>query len=119
MPRHSREFSATKNARSLGKDSSPPERILWSRLRSAQLDGLKFRRQYPIDPYVCDFFCSAAKLAVEVDGRGHEARAEHDRARDQFFEARGIRVVRLSASWITKDLDAVLELIRREAAARV
>jgi len=33
------------------------ERILWQSLRNRQLDGLKFRRQKPIGPYIVDFAC--------------------------------------------------------------
>jgi len=118
MPRHSQEYSATENARKLRQDASPPERILWSHLRGGRLDGVKFRRQYPVGPYVCDFYCSAAKLAIEIDGRVHETRAAQDQSRDRHLESQGIRVVRVGASWISKDLDAVLELIRREVSAR-
>lgn len=114
MPRHSREYKATRNARRLRRDASPPERVLWSHLRGGRLGGLKFRRQYPVGPYVCDFFCLAAKLVVVIDGRVHESRAERDRARDDHLAAQDLRVLRISASDISKDLNAVLEMILRE-----
>ncbi len=103
-----------RNARGLRRDASPPERVLWSHLRGGRLGGLKFRRQYPVGPYVCDFFCSAANLVVEIDGRVHESRAERDRARDDHLAAQDLRVLRISASDISKDLNAVLEMILRE-----
>jgi very-short-patch-repair endonuclease len=50
---------------------TPPEAALWEHLR-AQALGFKFRRQHPIGPYVLDFFCRSAGVAVEVDGAGHQ-----------------------------------------------
>jgi very-short-patch-repair endonuclease len=50
---------------------SKPEIHLWCRLRAGALDGLDFRKQHPIGPFIADFFCGAAKLAVEVDGSQH------------------------------------------------
>jgi hypothetical protein len=52
------------------------ERKLWAHLRNRQLKGAKSRRQYPIAPYVVDFFCLEAKLIVEVDGGGHATEAQ-------------------------------------------
>ncbi len=47
------------------------EVILWSKLQSRQVDGLKFRRQYSVGRFVVDFYCSELKLAIEVDGDSH------------------------------------------------
>ena len=70
-------------ARSLRKDTTPAERELWQALRNGALDGLRFRRQHPIDRYVADFACVSLKLVVEVDGGVHQddAQALHDLAR--------------------------------------
>jgi len=46
---------------------SPPEVLLWTRLRMLRGDGPTFRRQHPISPYIADFYCAAAKLVIEVD----------------------------------------------------
>jgi len=93
--------------------------VLWSHLRNRQLDGLKFRRQYPLGRYVCDFYCDEARLVIEVDGRVHESRQAADAERDRAMEADGVRVLRVSASWIATDIDAALRLIRKEAEKRV
>jgi very-short-patch-repair endonuclease len=58
---------------------------LWSRLRRKQLEGLRFRRQHPLGPFVVDFFCAEAKLIVEVDGGLH---ADDGEARTRWLEAR-------------------------------
>jgi very-short-patch-repair endonuclease len=48
-----------------------PEVLLWNGLRGGRLEGLRFRRQHPFGPYILDFYCEQAKLAVEVDGMAH------------------------------------------------
>ena len=48
-----------------------PEQRLWEKLRNRQLNGLKFRRQVSIGPYIVDFYCPEIPLAVEVDGDTH------------------------------------------------
>ena len=69
--------------KALRKQATPAERKLWSIVRDRRLDGYKFRRQHGIGRYILDFYCSKAKLAVEVDGSVHDdpARAEYDRER--------------------------------------
>ena len=50
---------------------TPSEAVLWRALRANRFQGLRFRRQHPFGPYILDFYCDAAKLAVEVDGGFH------------------------------------------------
>ena len=63
-------------ARRLRQDATEAER----RLRNKQFGGLRFRRQQPIGPFVVDFYCSAARLIVELDGGQHAdpVRARYD-----------------------------------------
>ena len=77
-------------ARELRRDSTFPERLLWSRLRNRGLFGLKFRRQHPIGPFVIDFYCRESSLAVELDGRSHEGRESYDDARTDWLESQGL-----------------------------
>ena len=56
------------------------EALFWEQVRAGRLHGHKFKRQVPIAPYIIDFLCVAAKVAVELDGPPHET-AER-RARD-------------------------------------
>jgi very-short-patch-repair endonuclease len=44
------------------------EQLMWGLLRNRRLCGAKFRYQHPLEPYVLDFYCEDAKLAVELDG---------------------------------------------------
>ncbi len=55
-------------ARSLRRDPTEAERLLWKRLRRRQVDGAKFRRQHTIGNYIADFVCLEAMLIIEVDG---------------------------------------------------
>ena len=86
-------------ARRLRRTLSLPEGLLWRELRRKP-QGVKFRRQHPLGPYVLDFYCAAAKLAVEVDGIAHDMgdRPERDEARDAFARSQGIEVTRIPAS---------------------
>jgi len=90
---------------------SPPEVLLWSRLRLLRGEGLKFRRQHPIGPFVADFYCAAAKLVVEIDGAYHseDAQIEHDRRRDAYLGELGYRVVRCPAGDVMRDVDEVAQ----------
>ena len=87
------------NARRLRRTLSLPEGLLWRELRGKP-DGVKFRRQHPLGQYVLDFYCAAAKLAVEVDGIAHDMgdRPQRDEARDAFVREQGIEVVRIPAA---------------------
>lgn len=99
-PRH-REFARTMRA-----DATRAENLLWQALRSRKLDGLKFRRQLPMDGYIVDFVCLEARLIVEVDGAQHSENPA-DALRDAHFEASGFRVLRFWNDAIQRDLDRV------------
>ena len=62
---------ATTTARTLRKQATDAERLLWRRLRNRQLGGRKFRRQAPVGRYVVDFLCQEEFLVVELDGGQH------------------------------------------------
>ena len=99
-------------ARQFRKDPTPSEAILWRALRGKQLDGVKFRRQQPIGPFVVDFYAPAQRLIVEVDGPIHDFRQEQDAERQQLLESLGLRFVRVSARLVETDLPRALNLIR-------
>ncbi|NUO53982.1 MAG: endonuclease domain-containing protein [Polyangiaceae bacterium] len=91
---------------------TPAEAALWQLLRRGQLDGFKFRRQFPVGPYFADFFCVRASLAVELDGPSHSGRERRDRLRDTFFRKRGIRVLRVANHDALLRPTALLQQIR-------
>ena len=99
-------------ARQLRRKMSLPEVLLWQQLRKRP-DGVQFRRQHPAGPYVVDFFCATANLAVEVDGEAHNFgnRPGRDLKRDAWLSGEGVRVLRIPATEVLKNLDGVLQTI--------
>jgi very-short-patch-repair endonuclease len=106
-------------AKSLRKEMSPPEALLWSRLRHLRGEGPTFRRQHPVGPFIADFCCSAARLVIEVDGAHHteDAQMARDEARALFLQSRGYRVVRVPAGGVMRNVDEVAQGIVETALA--
>ena len=106
-------------ARRLRKEMSLPEVILWAELRRRPA-GVKFRRQHPAGPSILDFACLSARLAIEVDGSGHDLRGHHDEVRDEWLANQGFLTMRVSAKDVLQDLDAVIRgiLARCEESAQ-
>jgi very-short-patch-repair endonuclease len=109
-----------KRARRLRASMTPPEVLLWVRLRRREPNSPIFRRQHAIGSYILDFFCPAASLAVEVDGssHGHGDQPLHDERRDAWLRHQGIEVVRIAAVSVLRDPDWTADGIRRLAAER-
>jgi very-short-patch-repair endonuclease len=111
-------------ARKLRRELTLPEVVIWQAVRGQRLEGFRFRRQHPIGPYVLDFYCDAAKLAVEIDGDWHGMgdQPERDSARDAWFAARGIETLRISARELLEEADgaivALLDALRRRSDPR-
>ena len=82
-------------------------------MRRKQLDGLRFRRQAPIGPYIVDFFCPDAKLVVEVDGGQHTDQQDYDERRTNWLEERGYRVLRFWNNDVLANTDGVVLEIQR------
>ena len=112
MPRATKGQAGYLNLkRRLRSNMTGPEARLWSRLRARQFQGLKFRRQHGIGPYIVDFYCPEQSLVIEVDGDSH-AGAEQimkDKQREQYLRSRGLRVIRYINDDVVKNLDGVLE----------
>lgn len=104
----------TEAAREHRKNPTKSEKILWDALRGKKLDGIKFRRQQPIGVYIADFYSSAYRLVVEVDGGIHEFQQEADAERDETMKTLGLNVLRLPAELVENDLGSALEKIREK-----
>jgi very-short-patch-repair endonuclease len=108
---------AYKKARKFRRELSLPEKVLWVRLRGTEI---RFRRQHPIGPYVLDFYCPVASLAIEVDGAAHDFgdRPRRDDVRIEWLRSQGIDVLRIPAKDVLADpdeiADAVIRLCSRE-----
>ena len=100
------------HARSMRKQPTDAEALLWRRLRGKQL-GVRFRRQHPVAGYIVDFYCADARLVIELDGGGHaEAKQrDYDQRRSEVLERHGLRVLRLWNPEVVGSLEAVLEVI--------
>ncbi len=105
----------TKFARRLRQEQTEAEKILWSKLKGRQLDGVKFRRQQPIDPYIIDFVSFDKKLILEIDGGQHneEVMKKRDNIRTARLSRNGYCVLRFWDNEVLLNIDAVLEKIRQ------
>jgi len=88
------------------------ERALWRVLRDKQLEGRKFRRQYPIAGYVVDFVCIEAGLVIELDGGQHAEQVAYDTRRTEGLRMAGYRVVRFWNNEVLENMDGVQEALR-------
>ena len=103
----------------LRKNMTGAEKRLWFRINRRQVAGLKFRRQYPVPPYIADFVCLEKSLIIEVDGGQHQWLSEKDERRTRFLESRGYRVMRFWNNEVMENIDGVLEVICAAAGAEV
>ncbi|MET0581482.1 MAG: DUF559 domain-containing protein [Pseudoxanthomonas sp.] len=96
-------------SRRLRKEMPEAERRLWKYLRGNQLQGLKFRLQHPIPPYIADFCCIDMRLVVEVDGSQHNEAA--DAVRTRALQAQGWQVMWFWNNEVLLATQAVVEAI--------
>jgi|ERR1700730_824577 very-short-patch-repair endonuclease len=104
---------SVEQARRLRGKSTNAEKRLWSRLRNRQLAGLRFRRQHPVGNRIIDFFCSEAKLGIELDGAGHHRHFGQTLDLDREIELyeKGIRILRFHNRDVFDNLDGILNAI--------
>ena len=107
-------------ARKLRRKMTLPEVLLW-RVFQTRPYGLKFRRQHGSDDFILDFYCSDARLGIEVDGIAHDMgdRPESDAKRGAFFAEAGIETLRSPAADVVRDADACAANIVEAARARL
>ncbi len=93
---------------------TPPELLLWERLRDKQIADFSFEREAPIMGWVVDFLCADALLVVEVDGGAHDSRRINDQRRDEVLSANHYRVLRFAASQVVEDTETVVAAITKK-----
>ena len=98
-------------ARILRKKMTESERKLWRHLRSSQMNGLKFRRQHPIGPFIVDFVCLEKKLVLELDGSQHMTNREYDASRTTWLNERGYKVIRFWDNDVFKNFSGIVHRI--------
>lgn len=107
-------------AKAMRRQMTPPEARLWQAVRAGRMNGLKWRRQHPVGPFILDFYCAVAALAVEVDGAVHDDpdQIARDRRRTAWLERQGLKVIRIASVDVRDDLDGVLDYVLRTVRER-
>jgi len=109
--KYSRElFQVSKDLR---KSQTEAEEIIWEKLKSKKLNGLKFRRQIPYDTFVLDFLCPSKKVILEIDGKIHLKTKIRDQERDEYFMEKGYKILRIKNEEVLNNVAAVLKRIRK------
>ena len=107
-------------AREMRHPQTPAETTLWHTLRNRQ-HSFKFRRQHPIDRFIADFYCAQAKLLIEIDGTSHLeiTQKEYDRARTEFMEEMGYKVIRFTNDNVKYNIEEVVSEILQSVNSRI
>jgi very-short-patch-repair endonuclease len=100
-------------AKTLRKQTTETEQLLWKNLRAKRFAGLKFRRQQPIGPYIVDFVCFEKRVIVELDGGQHmlSSKIRDDSTRDRWLREQGYRILRFWDNEAFTNTREVLDLI--------
>lgn len=101
-----------KFANSNRSNSTFGERRLWKHLKSKQMMGMKFRRQYIFDKYIIDFYCIELKLGIEIDGSSHDDKKyEYDKVREEYLISKEVNILRFTEYDVMKRTNDVLQTI--------
>ena len=73
--------------------------------------GLKWRHQAPVGAYFADILCFSERLVIEVDGDMHAGMERHDAQRTAMIAREGFRVLRVTNTDVTENLEGVLSQI--------
>ncbi len=111
-----RDPTTQKHAKDLRQNLTKAETILWKYIKGNKIEGVKFRRQFPIEPFIVDYAAIEIKLIIEVDGATHTSADEisYDRSRETYLKAQGWRIIRVWNNEIYNNLFGVLEAISQE-----
>jgi len=82
--------------------------MVWCVLRNRKFFGLKFRRQYPIDRYIVDFYNHDYKLVVEIDGDSHNGKKKYDKNRNDYLVASGYTVIRFTNEQVEENVEYII-----------
>ena len=103
-------------AQFLRRNETKAEKLLWEKLRNNQLEGLKFRRQHPVNIYIADFYCHKFKLMIELDGDYHnqEQQKQKDEVRTEVLRLNGLKIIRFKNEEVEQDINQVLTTIKNK-----
>ena len=105
-------------AQELRKNATKEEKILW--YQYLRKHPVQFRRQCVLGQYIVDFYCSKARLVVELDGSQHydAAGLAYDACRTVYLESIGLKVLRFSNADVSQNLQGVCQQIDTELSQR-
>ncbi|MEZ7528333.1 endonuclease domain-containing protein [Cloacibacterium normanense] len=103
-------------AQFLRRNETIAEKLLWEKLRNNQLEGLKFRRQHPVNIYIADFYCHKFKLIIELDGDYHnqEEQKQKDEVRTEVLGLNDLKIIRFKNEEVEQDINQVLITIKNK-----
>ena len=103
-------------AQFLRRNETKAEKLLWDKLRNNQLEGLKFRRQHPVNIYIADFYCHKFKLIIELDGDYHdqEEQKQKDEVRTEVLRLNDLKIIRFKNEEVEQDINQVLITIKNK-----
>ena len=103
-------------AQLLRRNETKAEKLLWEKLRNNQLEGLKFRRQHPVNIYIADFYCHKFKLIIELDGDYHnqEEQKQKDEVRTEVLRLNDLKIIRFKNEEVEQDINQVLTTIKNK-----
>ena len=97
----------------LRKETTPAEKKLWAYLRQLRSDGIRFRRQHAIGPFITDFCSPKSKLIIELDGSQHLEQEEYDSERTEYLASQGYKVIRFWNNDVMNNIEKVMQAIHR------
>ena len=107
--------------KTLRNNLTPAEATLWKHIKNKQIYNIQWRRQFSVGPYILDFYCPKAKLAIELDGKEHYTIEgdKYDCGRDIFISSKGIKILRYENKEIWESIEQVIEEINKELQLRI
>ena len=107
--------------KTLRNNLTPAEATLWKHIKNKQIYNVQWRRQFSVGPYILDFYCPKARLAIELDGKEHYTIEgdKYDCERDIFISSKGIKILRYENKDIWESFKRVVEEINKELQHRI
>ncbi len=101
-------------SRNLRNNTTRQENHLWYDFLKNH--SLQFNRQRVIGEYIVDFYCSRAKLVIEIDGLQHyeEGAIAYDQRRTAYLEGLELTVMRFTNKDIDSNFDGVCQVIEQK-----
>ena len=99
--------------KSLRNNATIPEAILWRRLKGKQVNGLKFRRQFGVGPYILDFYCPEIRLSIELYSKLHNTyfAENNENISTRFLNENNIREFRFKNDVVYHNIESIVEEI--------